>query len=1690
MAMKPLKSLLVVFTMIFSHLTGLGAEPSKPDFAFPKTVIKTAEADLKSALHTKNGPDILDALIRYSLAQTAINPENKEDVLKNLEKVEGKVDSPVTKAMITLLRADVAADDSLSLSVWRNSADELRKVSVNDWKKVIKADSQFFPTLYDFAAAKSPVDTVAATMSEFYRSRPLPRLYWLLAVNDSFEKQLEAYEEIKSEPESAYLLARLTRNAHSLEMRKQVYALTRQWISAHGSSTYRGDIDKLESQLCSPSMSINAQSVIGLGRTLRVNVHGECLKECSVRVQQIKGNGSTSFSREVKFNGDGVFESDTILEMSFDNYGVYKLTPVFAGQDARRYRDYIEVTVSDILLWQANFGHKSDTYALDVINGAPQTDVRFFTDRNMINASRGNDRFTPAIYRGYGGEKDNETRYSANVLTDRGIYHPGDSVRFVGVVMALNRLHSSPEPGRKVEVRLYNANYQPVDTLNLISDDFGRVSGQFALPTEGLTGHFHIEFVHLGSAYFTVTDYKAPTFEVKTECERLSDTSVKVSGSAIGFNGFPVADAEVTLDARTLPRWVWWRDFRNSGGMTVASDTVRTDAEGNFTVIMEIPADESLSVTATAASPTGETQEGVAFVPAMPYYINAQIPRFFVPGKAPQIQVLNARGEEERIPLIIELTSLADSVVVRPDATWENVPSGVYSVCIRPEEPAFAAPSEMNQVYVYRPTDKMPPAEMALFVPVTKITEGDELLVGTSYADSHILKTLWNGDRVISQEWLSPKQGNAMMRVMLPDSIKTATLSLATLRNYQTEVINVKVERSDIHRSLNLKFASFRDHMVPGERERWTISVADNLGTPSRSAVILDVYSKALDAIAPFSWNFYVHRPGGLTWNMHHTSANQFYASAEKRTNIGNILTVSAPSFNLYGRGWPMVYKVEYGMYNSVTSAAPKMMLMRSAALKADDMDMAEAEVAYGAADFDEGAYDDTVVSTEESATAGASVNGEADSASESAPLDEFRLPEVPVALWAPVLTTAADGSLQVEFEAPNANTTWKLMCQAYNLDLLTGYHTAEIVASKPIMVQPHVPRFMRVGDRTELRSLVMNASDSVAEVESFIEIFDPVTSEVFTRKEFKSTLDAGTSETLSMPLVAPDRSMLGIRVKATSGNFSDGEQSVVAILPAVITARSAKPLFFAVDSTDVKIEAPKGSVVQLTTNATWECVTALPGLAANESKSAFSSTSALFSAAVGRGLVRSYPQIASALKRWEDSDSVLISKLSKNEDLKIALLSSTPWPAAAQSDSERMARLVLLLDRQECDKVIASAVNNLAKLVKKGGLAWTPDSDEPSTWVTEEFLSVMARLRALGYLPSSSKLNRIITDAVKYLDNEVARDYAKYKGEYPDYAELRPHFPEVAQSVPAQRAQIATVQYLLSHWRDLGFTGKAQAALILNSNGYQTTARTVIESLRQYEAWRQTGLNAELLDAFAAVEPQAAEVDEIRQFFIERKQAMEWGDGLQTSNLIASILSSGTNWLVPAENEMALTVNGTPVTPDGVEAVMGSFRLDLPEGGDIELHKGHFPAWGGVFTCLTDSVSDIPAFESEKLRITRRIEGDLTVGARVKVILEINATQPLDYVVVKSPRAAGLSVVDQMPGRLWMPGSAAYREPLATETNWFFSRLAKGKTVISEDFFVTSEGTFLFAPAEVQSQYAPEFHSRTSGSPLEMSDK
>lgn len=100
-----LKGLCLVSFVAMTNFTGFGAAPSKPDFAYPETVSKTAEKELAAAMKKNDGPATVRALINWSLAQYHIDSDRLDDIAQRMSRVQTDVKSPVTKAMIQLARA-------------------------------------------------------------------------------------------------------------------------------------------------------------------------------------------------------------------------------------------------------------------------------------------------------------------------------------------------------------------------------------------------------------------------------------------------------------------------------------------------------------------------------------------------------------------------------------------------------------------------------------------------------------------------------------------------------------------------------------------------------------------------------------------------------------------------------------------------------------------------------------------------------------------------------------------------------------------------------------------------------------------------------------------------------------------------------------------------------------------------------------------------------------------------------------------------------------------------------------------------------------------------------------------------------------------------------------------------------------------------------------------------------------------------------------------------------------------------------------------------------------------------------------------------------------------------------------------------------------------------------------------------
>ncbi len=198
------------------------------------------------------------------------------------------------------------------------------------------------------------------------------------------------------------------------------------------------------------------------------------------------------------------------------------------------------------------------------------------------------------IYSTYYYNYYNEDVRSTNevkIFTDRAIYRPGQTVYFKGIFYTSRDKTRKVIPNTKLTLGVYDVNQKEVSKVDLITNEFGSVNGNFVLPNNGLTGNFTIKPINSQGYYsFKVEEYKRPKFKVEIEKNKgiysLND-QVKVEGKAIAFSGANIDNAKVSYRVyrqEIFTFWPWYRSIPANRGEReeIAFGETATDAEGKF----------------------------------------------------------------------------------------------------------------------------------------------------------------------------------------------------------------------------------------------------------------------------------------------------------------------------------------------------------------------------------------------------------------------------------------------------------------------------------------------------------------------------------------------------------------------------------------------------------------------------------------------------------------------------------------------------------------------------------------------------------------------------------------------------------------------------------------------------------------------------------------------------------------------------------------------------------------------------------------------------------------------------------------------------------------------------------------------------------------------------------------------------
>ncbi|MDR1653731.1 MAG: hypothetical protein LBS01_08830, partial [Prevotellaceae bacterium] len=175
-------------------------------------------------------------------------------------------------------------------------------------------------------------------------------------------------------------------------------------------------------------------------------------------------------------------------------------------------------------------------------------------------------------------------------FTDRAIYRPGQTVYFKGILFSKNKNKAQIIKNQKITVELLNANGEKISNLDLTTNNFGSVFGEFILPQNALTGQFALSSpISQPSQYsFRVEEYKRPKFEVTMDTlqgEFVLEKAVQTGGKAISYAGANISDAKVAYRVERqeiFPYRCWWYPPVNVQNETIIQGETQTDSDGKF----------------------------------------------------------------------------------------------------------------------------------------------------------------------------------------------------------------------------------------------------------------------------------------------------------------------------------------------------------------------------------------------------------------------------------------------------------------------------------------------------------------------------------------------------------------------------------------------------------------------------------------------------------------------------------------------------------------------------------------------------------------------------------------------------------------------------------------------------------------------------------------------------------------------------------------------------------------------------------------------------------------------------------------------------------------------------------------------------------------------------------------------------
>lgn len=1358
--------------------------------------------------------------------------------------------------------------------------------------------------------------------------------------------------------------------------------------------------------------------------------------------------------------------------------------------------------------------------------------------------------------------KESKRKEVLQLFTDRSIYRPGQTVYVSGLAYEMEKDSTRVLADKKYTVSLYDANNNETGKVEVRTNGFGSFSGQFVLPSPCLTGYFSLRAADT-SVSFKVEEYKRPTFDVTFEPVKVEyqvGDSIEVVGMAKTFAGAPVQNARVHYNISRSYAWVW--RFMGRGSARWEGEAM-TDADGKFSVPVhfEIDSDRresplwyyTYNIQADVTDGAGETQQANLSLPlgSTSMVLNMDnLPDNLVKEKKLEIKLtaMNLSGEPVDTPVtyqVVEMEEQKDGQEKEgrkvltgtveanksfvPEAIYA-LPSGNYRLKLSAKDTQGRECTASKNFLLFSLNDKRPPfvitdwfyqdgLEFDAASPAT-------VYIGSSEKNVYLLYDVFAGNKRLESKRIELSDSVVSFRFPYKKEYGDGILvSMAFVKDGRLYSHNARIMKPAPEKKLQLKWTTFRDKLRPGQQEEWKLTVLYPDGSPAEAEMLATMYDASLDKIysahkLDFGVDFHYVVP--LTyWNTSYMRNAYLYVDFPLKRLRAVPLEYSELIIPSTGRMEAMV--VGYGGSPRATLAGALKIRGRSAAN----------------AVMNQEAVTDMVLQ-EEMVETSAQEKVEMGSSEELAETGDIQIREnfAETAFFYPQLRTNEKGEVSISFVLPESLTRWKFMGLAHTRNVDYGKIEATATASKEFMLQPNMPRFVRVGDKANIAASLMNLSDKGVKGTVRMELFNPETEKVFYSQKQKFDVKGGETGHVNFTFEVSDKyAVMACRMVADGDTFSDGEQRYIPVLTDKQWVTETVPLnvngegahIFSLENLfnkHSKTASEQRLTVEFTAHPAWYAVQALPVVANPQNEDALSWATAYYAHSLAAYIVKENPRIKQVFDSWKaqgGTKETFMSNLQKNQELKNILLAETPWLAEATNEAEQKQRIATLFDLNTMNSQLAVSVEKLGELQNADG-AWSwYKGMQGSRYVTTQVMEMLVRLNALTHQDADSRMQPMIQKGFEYLGKQAAEEYKSMKeAEKKGAVGIRPseqvlrylYICALDGKAPVdEKVNRYFIDKLSGEGKELTIYGKALGAIILQQSGKVAEARLFMQSLMEYSvvtdemgryfdtpkarySWFSYKIPTEVaaMEAIQRITKDTKAIDEMKRWLLKQKQTQTWETLIATADAVYALMATGASDLLANTGGVEITLGKemirTPVD-DAIGYIKKTVIGDVMNIKKVRVDKeGTGMGWGAVYAQYLESMDQIGE-QGNGLSVSRQLyKGDealnesapLKVGDRITVRLTVKADRDMDFVQIKDDRAACMEPLQAVSGFRWSNGLGYYQATKDSSTQFFIDQMRKGTYVIEYQVYVNRTGEYQTGIATVQSAYAPEFGGHTGG--------